>query len=237
MAHLNFDLDDRPHIVGSVGSTGELRTITLESAAASCDIVEIRLDLLLETGGEIDRADWAHLASLPLLFTARRPSEGGAGGLDAGQRSILLETVLDDAALVDIEVASIGEMDATLGKLRERAIPWVASCHDFDKLPETEWLGNAEKRAEAAGAAVFKAAARIHTPEDLARLAEFQLAPHKLAVATMGMGPLAPVSRQLCAQAGSILNYGYLGATSTAPGQWDCALLRTAVSRLTSIRS
>ena len=60
-------------------------------------------------------------------------------------------------------------------------------------------------------------------PADLARLADFQLADHGIPVATMGMGPLAPVSRLLCAQCGSVLNYGYLGKTPTAPGQWDAA--------------
>jgi 3-dehydroquinate dehydratase-1 len=48
----------------------------------------------------------------------------------------------------------------------------------------------------------------------------------------MGMGPLAPVSRLLCAQCGSVLNYGYLGKTATAPGQWDAAFLKQAIGRL-----
>ena len=199
--------------------------------------MEIRLDLLLEASGRVDRSTWEHLTGLPLLFTARRPSEGGGGALEAAARTGLLERVLDDAALIDIEVASIGEMAGLLVVLRERGIPWVASCHDFEKLPTTAWLLEQEQQAAAAGAAVFKAAARIHTPADLARLAEFQLAPHELPLATMGMGPLAPVSRLLCAQSGSVLNYGFLGATATAPGQWDSALLKTAVSRLASIKN
>jgi len=36
----------------------------------------------------------------------------------------------------------------------------------------------------------------------------------------------------LCAQCGSLFNYGYLGNTATAPGQWDSALLKTAIERL-----
>ncbi len=238
MAHLRPHLgDNSPRIVGSTGNPADLRALTAADAAASCDIVEIRLDLMLGKCGVPERSDWAHLTELPLLFTARRPSEGGAGGLDAAARTAMIAQVLDDAALVDIEVASIGEMGELLQLLHERRIPWVASCHDFEKLPATAWLIEREKEAADAGAAVFKAAARVHTPADIARLADFQLAPHALPVATMGMGPLAPVSRLLCAQAGSVLNYGYLGATSTAPGQWDGALLKTAVSRLTSIRS
>jgi 3-dehydroquinate dehydratase I len=238
MAHLKFHPNgELPRIVGSTGSVADLRSLTAAETAGSCDMVEIRLDLLLADSDAIDRSAWAHLTGLPLLFTARRSSEGGAGALDAAARIGLLDQILDDAALIDIEVASIGEMGGFLKVLQARGIPWVASCHDFESLPETAWILDMRDRAAAAGAAVFKAAARVHTPADLARLAEFQLAPHEIAVATMGMGPLAPVSRLLCAQSGSVLNYGYLGTASTAPGQWDCALLRETVRRLTPIRN
>lgn len=238
MAHLKFPGgNDRPRIVGSTGNPEDLRALTRESAAAACDIVEIRLDLLWAAAGRIDRADWAHLEGLPLLFTARCQSEGGADGLDADARQELLSIAIDDAALVDIEVANVPEMGEILAEIRHREIPWIASCHNFEKLPETKVLEEAERRALEAGAWAFKAAARIHSPADLARLAEFQLAPHELPVSTMGMGPLAPVSRLLCGQAGSLLNYGYLGESATAPGQWDSGLLRVAMVRLESIRN
>lgn len=238
MSHVNFPGgNDRPRIVGSIGNPGDLRALTRESAAAACDIVEIRLDLLWAASGRVERGIWAHLAGLPLLFTARCQSEGGAEGLDAAARQELLAEALDDAALIDIEVANVSQMAGILAEIRRRELPWIASCHDFGKLPETEVLQEAENRALEAGAWGFKAAARIHSPADLARLAEFQLAPHVLPVSTMGMGPLAPVSRLLCAQAGSLLNYGYLGESSTAPGQWDSGLLRVTVSRLESIRN
>jgi 3-dehydroquinate dehydratase-1 len=145
----------------------------------------------------------------------------------------LLESALGHAACIDIEVASIGEMSGLLKKL---TIPWIASFHDFERLPPTEVLEDAAKRAKDAGAAAFKTAAKLHHPADLARLADFQLADHGLPVATMGMGPLAPVSRLLCAQCGSVLNYGYLGKTPTAPGQWDAALLKQAIARLAPFR-
>jgi 3-dehydroquinate dehydratase-1 len=93
-------------------------------------------------------------------------------------------------------------------------------------------LEAAAQQARAAGAAAFKVAARVDSPADVARLAEFQRSDQGLPLATMGMGPLAPVSRLLCAQYGSVLNYGYLGETPTAPGQWDCGLLKQAIARL-----
>lgn len=227
----------RPNIVGSFGSPHDLAEADPSAVRDVCDLAEIRLDLLMAESGAAEPAQWRHLHDLPLLFTARRTDEGGAGALNPAQRMALLESALDQAACIDLEVASIGEMGAFLKTLETRGIPWIASFHDFDKLPETATLEAAARRAKDAGASVFKAAARLHQPADLTRLAEFQLADHGLAVATMGMGPLAAVSRLLCAQCGSALNYGYLGNTATAPGQWDAALLGQTIGRLPPFRA
>ncbi len=228
--------EGRPRVVGSFGSVLDLREATAVSVRESCDIAEVRLDLLDTGAVATESPPWSHLTEIPLLFTARRVEEGGAQALDAAARVALLRGVLDQAAWLDIEVASIPETGAFLKELAERKIPWIASWHDFEKLPDTAVLEHAARQAKAAGAAVFKAAARLASPADVARLAGFQLADHGLPVATMGMGPLAPVSRLLCAQCGSVLNYGYLGNTATAPGQWDSALLKTAISRLVPFR-
>lgn len=221
-----------PLVVGSLGDRVELHRITPADCGRTCDVVEIRLDLLAGEDGHVDPADWRHLAGTPLLFTARRHEEGGAAGLDAAARATLLEAALDDAALVDIEVASIPEMRGLIATLAEKKIPWIASYHDFNRLPDNAALVHAAKLALKAGAAGFKAAAKLNSPADLARLAEFQTVDHGLLVSTMGMGPLAPVSRLLAAQCGSVLNYGYLAGQPTAPGQWDCALLKTTIARL-----
>ena len=225
-----------PKVVGSFGSVRDLLETTAEIARNSCDLAEVRLDLL-GVGSADAASPWQHLrGGIPLLFTARRGDEGGVGGLSAAERMRLLEGALNDAALVDIEVASIGEMRPLVDALAERGIPWVASWHDFHRLPETRTLDEAAGRARAAGAVAFKAAAMMAAPADVARLAEFQLADHGISVSTMGMGALAPVSRLLCAQCGSVLNYGFLGQTTTAPGQWDAAALRAGIARLTAVR-
>ena len=237
MANAKFLLENgHPRVVGSFGNGTDLQDVTASAVKGSCDLAEIRLDLLIGSNLQVESTLWSHLAGIPLLFTARRAEEGGAQALDAAARMDLLRVALDQAAWVDIEVASIREMGGLLAELAERAIPWIASYHDFEKLPDTDVLEHAAKQAKLAGAAVFKAAAKLASPADVARLAGFQLADHGLPVATMGMGPLAPVSRLLCAQCGSVLNYGYLGNTATAPGQWDSALLKTAIARLTQFR-
>ncbi len=238
MANAKFLLEKgHPRVVGSFGSPLDLREASVASTRESCDLVEIRLDLL-EAGVVIpDSAPWNHLAGIPLLFTARRIEEGGALRLDASSRMDLLRNALEQASWIDIEVASVPEMGGLLSELAERGIPWIASYHDFEKLPDNAEMERAAEQAMSAGAAVFKTAAKLNSPADLARLAEFQLADHGLLVSTMGMGLLAPVSRLLCAQCGSVLNYGYLGKTATAPGQWDSALLKTAISRLAAFPS
>lgn len=228
-----FQTCEKPWIVGSLGNSADLAAADEKSVENACDLVEIRLDLL-DPGWDAGR--WAHLARLPLLFTARRPEEGGGGFLSEIRREEMLAAVMENAACVDIEVASIPGMTRLIGRLQELGVPWIASYHDFEKLPDSAELAEAAGKAAAAGAAVFKAAAMLHHPGDLARLADFQLAGHGIPVATMGMGALAPVSRLLCAQCGSVLNYGYLGGVPTAPGQWDAGLLKQAVSRLAPMR-
>ncbi len=228
--------DGQPRVVGSFGSLSDLQNSDIHTVKEACDLAEIRLDLLQAHLSVIQPEIWSHLEGVSLLFTARRREEGGALDLSASERMNLLERSLESAAWVDIEVASIGECGDILSELTARGIPWLASYHDFEELPETARLEEAAAAAKAAGAAMFKAAAKMVTPADLARLSEFQLADHGIPVSTMGMGPLAPVSRLLCAQCGSHFNYGFLGNTATAPGQWDSALLKKAISRLAQFR-
>ena len=224
-----------PLTVGSFGDAATLRTALPGPLCGACDLVEIRLDLLVAEGFEPNRRLWSHLEDIPLLFTARRREEGGALASTADERRAWLETCLGDAAAIDLEVASLAEMAGTVEILAARDIPLVASFHNFNELPAISELAGHLETARAAGASVFKAAAKLHSPADLAALAAFQQADHGLPKALMGMGPLAPVSRLLCAQYGSVLNYGYLGQTPTAPGQWSAARLKDAIAALAKL--
>jgi 3-dehydroquinate dehydratase-1 len=213
-------------VVGSLAHAADLSALDPTAAAAACDVVEIRLDGLAADGVAAAAAPWRHLAGLPLLFTARRGDQGGAGALDVGTRARWLEAALPDAAWLDIEAASLAELAPIVATARAQGVGLVVSHHDFDALPDLAVLERVVQRAREAGAAVAKVAARIERPAELAWLADFTLADHGIAVATMGMGRLAAVSRLLCAQCGSVFNYGYLGRSPTAPGQWPAARLR-----------
>ena len=226
-----------PFVVGSIGDGETLRDLPPERAVNCCDLIEIRLDSLVR-GGTTPRAElWAGLAATPLLFTARRQEEGGSVKWNADQRSDALESVLSAASWIDIESASISEMTGAFSAIQERGIPWIASFHDFSGMPSDKSLREAMERARKAGASVFKWAAVVETPGDLARMAEFQLQDHGIPVASMGMGKLATVSRLLAAQCGSLLNYGYLGSQPTAPGQWHAGDLKAAIERLPELHS
>lgn len=222
----------RPLVVGSIATPAALAAIRPGELGNSCDLLEIRLDGLIAAGEIPSPPAWAHLSDHPLLFTARRSEEGGLIDWGAEQRMKALQAALPDAACIDIEAASIDVMGAVLAIAKETGTPWIASFHDFSGMPDERTLRAALDRAILAGASVFKWAASLHCPADLARMAEFQNHDHGIPVASMGMGPLATVSRLLCAQYGSVLNYGYLGEKPTAPGQWNAADLSRAIAGL-----
>lgn len=221
----------RPLTVGSFASVDDLTTLSSLKVADACDIAEIRLDLMVAQGAAIERSLWRTL-DIPLLFTARCQAEGGALPADADTRMTWLRAALDDASLIDIELSSIEEMAPVLEEVLDRGIPWIASYHDFEGLPSKILLRKSAKAARAAGASVFKVAARVSSPDEVAKLVDFQCDDHDIPTSVMGMGVLAPASRLMAAQYGSVLNYGYLGDLETAPGQWPAALLRTAISQL-----
>lgn len=221
-----------PLVVGSIGDGAALSAATPGSLALQCDIAELRLDLLHPQFIAEGSSLWQHLLPFPLLFTARCHAEGSPFDLDGATRMAMLRAALPDACMIDIETVSVSEMSGLISEFSAEGIPWIASCHDFDGMPSRQNLANRAEIAREAGASAFKVAAHLQTTGDLIELAAFQLSDPGIPLSTMGMGSLAPVSRLLCAQAGSVLNYGYVGDHATAPGQWSAQRLRDAIRSL-----
>jgi 3-dehydroquinate dehydratase I len=221
----------KPLVVGSYGNLQELSRAVLDEVSKNCDMVEIRLDMLVENGWNIIDKPWSNLTSLPLLFTARRKDEGGVINLSTSERTALLCSVIDDASFVDIELRSCDEMSDVISLFKNKNIPWVASYHDFEKTPAFCELNLLCEKAKKKNADIFKVAARVHSQEDVSVLELFQKNAVDIFVSTMGMGELGSESRVRCAMAGSVLNYGYLGSesTATAPGQRHARALREAI--------
>lgn len=221
-----------PLVVGSFGDIAALAAATPETLAAQCDIAEVRLDLFHAEYSEKGATLWRHLLPFPLLFTARCYREGSPFDLDTATLTVMLRSALEDACLIDIEAASVSTMAEIVSEIRSKGIPWIASYHDFDQMPPDQEVATHAEIAKEAGAVAFKLAARLRTIDDLSGLVRFQMGGCGLPLSTMGMGVLAPVSRLLCAQAGSVLNYGFIGETATAPGQWAARQLRDSIRSL-----
>ena len=179
------------------------------------DLFELRLDALRHSLGEISRA----LPKLraPLLFTARHPAEGGVGRLHISQRRALLQHFLRDAAIIDLELRSVGQMKEMIGEMHRRQIDLLISRHYLRTTPSPNDLRFDAHSAAAAGAAIFKLVTRTDTREQLARLLTFfEASRDLLPIAAMGIGKLGLESRSRLDRLGSALTYASIGRANVA---------------------
>src|SRR6478735_5342077 len=92
-------------------------------ARATClrhppDLFELRLDALRHSLDAISRA--IPKLGAPLLLTARHPAEGGVGRLHLAERRALLQRFLKDAAIIDLELRSVGQMKEVIREMHRR---------------------------------------------------------------------------------------------------------------------
>lgn len=207
-------------VVAAIASSTDCQTPPSQ-IRSSCDLVELRLDYL--GWGQEVRDFAASLESLPILVTARGREEGGKGSLSVEERALAYDSLLPWTTALDIELADHSLFPDLLERARSLEISIIGSYHNFDQTPPPELI--AEKLR--APADIHKFACLTERPEDLMTL--FMALQHSGPVSAMGMGPLGGAARPVLAQAGSVLNYGSLGETTTAPGQWPARLLKEAV--------
>lgn len=185
--------------------------------------MELRLDSL-GTGNEV--LHFAKTCPLPLLITARGPREGGLSDWGIADRAAAYLQLLPYASAIDIELRDFDPLGNVIAEAKQQEIVVVGSFHDFEKTPDPQGL-----------AAKFDPRADLHKFALMAtslscvraQLSLFETLPGN-ALSIMGMGPLGAAARPLMARAGSLLNYGYLGETPTAPNQWQAGLLKQALS-------
>ena len=224
---------DKPLVAAAVHSPESLRAaerVHLDPRAAP-DLLELRVDCFT---GQPDLLNaLAAAPPRPLVVTVRRSDEGGADPrLDDAARARLYARFLPTAAWVDVEASSLEALAAVLEAAQRNGTRIIVSCHDFQGMPTPARLRLLAGLAVKAGADVFKVAAVTNEPHDLARLLDFLAEESRLPLAVMGMGRLGQVSRVALAAAGSVLNYGYLGASPQVPGQWPAAILRERIDEL-----
>ena len=193
------------------------------------DVVEIRVDALLDHLLEIERA--LPKLALPALITVRHPAEAGVGNLSAARRLELIRRFLPHAAYVDMELRSTPGFRELIAEIKASGAKLVVSDHHFQKTPTFSQMLDRQSRAFKAGADIFKIAAVLPGPREFARILEFAGKAARGPRAMMGMGRFGQVSRVALAQAGSVLNYGYLDRPN-APGQWEARELKALLGRM-----
>lgn len=203
----------RPLVVGAI-SESEGMTVT----PIGCDVIELRLDSL---GTPEAVQNYAASSPLPVLLTARGNLEGGQSDWTFEERAEAFRTLLSHAALIDIELRDFEFLDEVIEEAREAGVTVVGSFHDFEKTPPAEeLLDQLHPMAD-----LHKFALMAQSPKDITSHLSLAAGLAERPFAVMGMGPLGAAARPLMASCGSLLNYGYLGRTPTAPNQWPAKLL------------
>ncbi len=225
---ISRDLNVRPKVVGAVHSPGALRR-ALRIRPGEVGLLEIRVDAFAPDLAPLLRA--LPRLRVPLLITVRHPAEGGAHRLSLARRRALFAQFLPFAQFIDVELRSVNALAAVIADARVHRVRVIVSDHHFKTMPPAARLRQTIRRAHAAGADICKIAALAGTPAAVAQLLALFTTRQPLPLSVMGMGRFGKISRLVLAQAGSVLNYGYLGQPN-ASGQWEAVLLQKRLAEL-----
>jgi len=213
-------------VVGTIPSPRALAA-ALKLRRNEVDFLELRVDAFAEnTDLEAMEKNLRRLRA-PLIVTVRHPLEGGAGRLTLAQRKALFFRFLPYVSFVDVELRSVLPLREVIAQARTQGVGVILSHHDFRRTPSLARLQALRRKAAGAGCDVFKMAAEARTARDMGVLLDWLTSSRASvpALAVMGMGEFGKVSRLVLAQAGSVLNYGYLEKPQVS-GQWPAVLLK-----------
>ena len=222
-------------------SLAHARAQARSAIGAGADVLELRVDLLEETGaltaapmdtaaarvleclqgvGEVANGADAD-AGAPLLLTCRTAVEGGRAHLDDAAYGALLRSVLDGLAdwvperrpaAIDVEVQR-GCLRRVCKQAHGLGVDVVASFHDFEATPPDEVLEGVLARMADEGADLAKIAVWPTSADDVARLLGV------CARATAGTGEAAAPDVPVAA-----MSMGALGAVSRVAPAFGTAL-------------
>ena len=173
----------RPAVVVTLHSGDLLRRASGSAASLGGDLIEVRLDALAPQSEALAEHLPEIAKSIPLILTARYPSEGGEGKLTWKTRRSLIDRFVEFAFAVDIEARSLDAAGGWLEELRSAGMKLVVSHHDFEGLPENGRIEEAVARAAESGADVAKLAYRLENPQHLSRLLRVFCAEKRLPLA------------------------------------------------------
>ena len=222
-------------------SLAHARAQARSAIGAGADVLELRVDLLEETGaltaapmdtaaarvleclqgvGEVANGADAD-AGAPLLLTCRTAVEGGRAHLDDAAYGALLRSVLDGLAdwvperrpaAIDVEVQR-GCLRRVCKQAHGLGVDVVASFHDFEATPPDEVLEGVLARMADEGADLAKIAVWPTSADDVARL--LGVCARATAGTGEGAGPGVPVAA---------MSMGALGAVSRVAPAFGSAL-------------
>lgn len=197
------------------GPTLEQAREQLNKAIKGCSLVEIRLDFFKNVSlNEIKLLKDEF--NIPMLFTLRSTSQGGAYDKSERER---LDELKEFASLkpeyIDVEYT----VDPSYFKELKAKYPetkLIVSFHDFEKMPPLLPILNQLKQISAD---LYKIAVMVHSAAEALSLLVF-MKEHQPNLLIMGMGVYGEVTRILAPVYGGLYVYASLDeGLSTAPGQ------------------
>lgn len=195
----------------------------------TCDIVELRLDRMLELKDWLRCGLAVESRGTPVIVTVRLQAEGGAWNGTDEERLPLYEAALKNLAAVDVELGSkIVKQVCAMAKKRRKCC--IVSFHDFKKTPSLSTLRRIAQKAQRLGS-VVKIVTMLRNRADVDTLRQLLTFKWKKPICVMGMGDLGKETRLLFPTLGSCLTYGYLDKPA-APGQLSAARIVERLRKL-----
>jgi len=212
---------DLPRVVGTIAS-GDLLQGFANSPARSCEIAEIRLDLIGTDTPWVAQAQRIETSGVPVILTLRSATEGGKSKLSNDQRLAILRDALDHVSAIDVELKS-GLAPSLRPLTAKKGKALIVSFHDFEKTPTAAELETIIREA-ARNASIVKIATMIDSTSDIDVLGNLLSQDWGVPLCLLGMGSLGASTRTHFPHLGSCLTYGYLDAP-VAPGQLSARAL------------
>jgi len=204
-------------VIGVVANTPDEIDLAVEK---SLQCVEIRADLLLDSGLTIDAlpsvVKRARHSGLAVLFTLRHPAHGGKFiGTEDDRAAINRQALTAGADIIDLE----WDQTASAIMLAEDA-PVVLSYHDFNSMPDDTQLASLTQKMCESRPWAIKIVPTASTLADPVRMLRWSDTSTDDTIVRIGfaMGQIGSCSRILTTTYGAPITYASFGE-AVAPGQ------------------
>jgi 3-dehydroquinate dehydratase type I len=207
--------DKKTLIVGCIQTLEGLKA--LSQIHPHCDLIELRIDLLLQNGVLLHTIEEAlKNRQHPTIITLRSELEGGAYPWSVAEKNDTALNLLPHTEAIDLEWQELRQYLPTYEKALLNGLKIILSYHSLQQGLTEEELTKLVSTFSKHHQVIYKVASRTETIEDVKVLEDCITERPDLAL--MGTGPQAEVSRQKMISAGSKLAYGYIDQP-TAPNQ------------------